>query len=209
MKKFSEFFLTGRPLDLKLAEIGYKLQTSKPFINPVDVSVPESLPLMLDIFGRTYRLGNEQAKREAIVGPVLATAADTHGNTQIETETPLASKDISGTVDYWITSKCTLLVVEAKDQDINRGLGQLSAQLIATVEQPDVSAPPYGIVTDGDRWRFATIDEPNKTIIAEQNIYAIPIQLKEVFQRVYALLDGRNGKPWKGTNHVKAIENPH
>ena len=120
MKEFSEFFLTDRQLDLALAELGYKIHMSKSFIKPADIQVPDSLPSMLQIFSSTYRLGNEQAQREAIVGPILATAAAAQGQAQIQTETPINTDELSGTVDYWITSPRTLLVIEAKDQDIER-----------------------------------------------------------------------------------------
>jgi len=188
MKEFTEFFLTGRQLDLALAEIGYNLHISEPFIKPANVAVPETLEPLIKMLINTYDMGNEQAKREAIVGPLLGLAAATQGNARIQTETPVSTSEIGGTVDYWITGTRTVLVVEAKDQDIARGLGQLCAELIATTEQPDVDGPAYGAVTSGDRWRFATIDEANKTIVAERDVYAVPIQLKEVFQRICAIL---------------------
>lgn len=191
MKKFTDFFLAGRMRDLALAELGYTLHISDPFIPISQIAVPATLRPLLDTLRKAYDLGNEQAKREAIVGPILGMAATAVGAARIQTETPVYTEAVGGTVDYWITGHHTVLVVKAKDSDIERGLGQLAAELIATIAQPDVVPPAYGIVTSGELWRFATVDETTKTIMAERVIYAVPLQLDEVFQRVCAMLHGK------------------
>jgi hypothetical protein len=66
-------------------------------------------------------------------------------------------------------------VVEAKKEDLNGGLGQCVAQMIAAQrfnEQNNQSVPIiFGTVTTGDRWKFLKLESNTVTIgLLEYNL---------------------------------------
>lgn len=69
-----------------------------------------------------------------------------------------------------------LVVVEAKREDLNAGLGQCIAEMIAVQrfnEQNQKQVPlVYGAVTTGDRWKFLQIKNQTVTIALKE--YPIP-----------------------------------
>jgi hypothetical protein len=92
---------------------------------------------------------------------------------QLRIEYPLAvTKWLKGNLDYLLRATQSLLVVEAKNNDITRGFTQLSVELIALClvdEQP----LHYGAVTIGDVWRFGVLDVAAQQIIEDISIYII------------------------------------
>ncbi len=69
-----------------------------------------------------------------------------------------------------------LVVVEAKREDLNAGLGQCIAEAIAIQkfnEQNQKQVPViYGAVTTGDRWKFIQLEQQTVTIALKE--YPIP-----------------------------------
>lgn len=69
-----------------------------------------------------------------------------------------------------------LIVVEAKREDLNAGLGQCIAEAIAIQkfnEQNQKQVPViYGAVTTGDRWKFIQLEQQTVTIALKE--YSIP-----------------------------------
>ena len=77
---------------------------------------------------------------------------------------------LTGTPDYLFATKSNLgktvlefpllIVVEAKRNDFEQGWGQCLAELIAVQKlNKDTHRPVYGIVTDGDLWKFGQLIE--------------------------------------------------
>ncbi|MEM7125130.1 MAG: hypothetical protein AAF702_02310 [Chloroflexota bacterium] len=190
MRKFTDFFLAGRALTLALAELGYTLVYCSEIIQPASVQASSTVTETVKKNMQLFDLGNEQARREAIVAPILSeSAAVSQG--RIYTEQPVITDELGGSVDYWVVGRTTVLIIEAKNDDIERGLGQLCAELIAASSQPDASDPLYGVITSGREWRFATIDTTNKQIVADQQVYAVPAQIEVVVRLLVAILGGK------------------
>jgi len=75
---------------------------------------------------------------------------------------------LSGTPDYMIATKSPLgktvldtpliVIVEAKKNDFEQGWGQCLAELVAAQKiNEDNLLPVYGIVTDGELWKFGKL----------------------------------------------------
>jgi len=190
MKKFTDFFLAGRALTLALTELGYTLVYRPGIVRSADVSVSPTLADTVNKNMRLFDLSNEQARREAIVAPIVSEAASI-GQGKIYTEQPVATDELGGSVDYWVVGRTTLLIIEAKNDDIERGLGQLCAELIAASSQPDATDPLYGVITSGREWRFATIDTTNREIIADQQVYTVLAQIEDVVCMLVEVLGGQ------------------
>lgn len=81
---------------------------------------------------------------------------------------------LSGTPDYMIATKSPLgktvldtpliVIVEAKKNDFEQGWGQCLAELVAAQKiNEDNLLPVYGIVTDGELWKFGKLIETTFT----------------------------------------------
>lgn len=78
------------------------------------------------------------------------------------------SDKLNGTPDYIIATRSALgktvlelplvMVVEAKKNDFEQGWGQCLAELVAAQKiNSNLNSPVYGIVTDGELWKFGKL----------------------------------------------------
>jgi hypothetical protein len=86
-----------------------------------------------------------------------------------------------------------VIVVEAKKNDFEQGWGQCLAELVAVQKlNGDSSKPVYGIVTDGELWKFGTLVDD--TFISNREGYTVG-DLAELFGAlhfVFTLVVTRN-----------------
>jgi len=108
---------------------------------------------------------------------------------QLRIEYPLTvNKWLKGYLDYLIISTNSLLVIEAKNDDITRGFTQLAVELIA-LSQFEEKSILYGAVTIGDVWRFGKIDLNTQQIIQDINLFKIPDDLENLVQVLVGILE--------------------
>ncbi|MBE9127234.1 MULTISPECIES: hypothetical protein [unclassified Coleofasciculus] len=83
-----------------------------------------------------------------------------------------------------------MLVIEAKNADLQRGFTQLAVELIA-VEQAELgeSQRLYGAVSIGNIWQFSVLYSQNKQIVQDINLYRVPADLAELLQVVVGILE--------------------
>ncbi len=133
---------------------------------------------------------NETARREFMIAPLLWEAA-LYTHAKINVEFPLEVGDnLKGTVDYLLRAQHQMLVVEAKNADLQRGFTQLAIELVALDQWASESSEPrfYGAVSDGDVWRFGFLDRAEKRITHDLNSYTVPKELEEVLQILVGIL---------------------
>jgi hypothetical protein len=136
-------------------------------------------------------LTSETARRETLVAPVLLEVA-TQNKAQLRIEYPLnVNHWLKGTLDYLLRSSQTLVVIEAKKDDLTRGFTQLATELIALAESQDLKVL-YGAVTIGDAWRFGKLDQKTKTITQDIALYTVPGQLEQLLQILVGILQGES-----------------
>ena len=156
-------------------------------------TLKENIPLAL-------AQGNEKARSEWIINPVL-TAIRRLSNAQISVfsgrEFNIApQRELVGYVDFLMARSPRLLVlespiimmVEAKPENLNAGLGQCAAEMVAaqifnqqpeprtrlssasSIADPDpasFASPIYGCVTNGELWKFLKLNRDQLTIDLE------------------------------------------
>lgn len=89
------------------------------------------------------RLSSEQAKREILIAPVISRVAVLCKQI-LRIEYPLKINDwLQGNLDYLLQGKRSLVVVEAKRDDVTRGFTQLAVEMIALAMLEDT--PPIQI----------------------------------------------------------------
>lgn len=130
-------------------------------------------------------LGSEAARRELLIAPLLF---DLVHYTQVEVniEYGLRVNDqLQGTLDYFLEAPQRVLVVEAKKEDLDFGMTQLCAELIA-LDQWDTETTQtqlVGGVTTGKLWEFARLDRQNHHLEQGLESYRVPEDL-EILMRI-------------------------
>ncbi|MBD2775751.1 hypothetical protein [Iningainema tapete] len=186
----SYFEMNYEPEEI-LVEFGYTLKRSR-------LSLPKTqkpLDRLTELSERIERtlprvsLTSETARRETLVAPVLLEVATYYCDCQLRIEYPLAVNQwLKGNFDYLLRSTQSLLVVEAKNDDITRGFTQLAVELIALslVEEQPLH---YGAVTIGDVWRFGILDVKAQRITEDITIYSLPDNLEALLTVLVGIVE--------------------
>lgn len=188
---FSDYFKLSYPTKDIVAEFGYGYQLTKLSL-PRNTLTGGTLTRLQDIFYKKLphiSLTSEAAKREMLVAPILLELLD-YIDMEIDIEYPLyVDERLHGNLDYFIHSSQNVIIVEAKQADLERGFSQLAVELIALEryrdEQPERL---YGAVTVGDIWRFGMLDANAKRIVKDIDSFRIPLDLDELFQVFLGIL---------------------
>lgn len=182
--------MNAEPEDI-LSDLGYQLLTAR-LVLPKTVTVltwEKELQNRLERSLMVVTLTSEMARRETLVAPILLEIAS-HCKAQLRIEYPLSVNNwLKGNLDYLVRSTQSMVVIEAKKDDLTRGFTQLAAELIALAQLQELRSI-YGAVTIGDAWRFGYLDAVNKTITQDIALYRIPDDLAEVMNILVGILEG-------------------
>jgi hypothetical protein len=164
---FSQFSEFNQPPEEILAELGYQLQIQTLTLPQATVPEPHALHQSLQRRIQLTPLTSEQARREALVAPVLFHVVEPL-NLRLNIEYPLVGQRAKGNLDYLIRGHSTLLVIEAKRDDLTRGFTQLAVEMTELGNS-------YGAVTTGNIWQFARLSD--RHIVQDLNLYRVPADL--------------------------------
>jgi hypothetical protein len=182
--------MNAEPEDI-LSDLGYQLLTAR-LVLPKTVTLltwEKELQNRLERSLMVVTLTSEMARRETLVAPILLEIAS-HCKAQLRIEYPLSVNNwLKGNLDYLVRSTHSMVVIEAKKDDLTRGFTQLAAELIALAQLQELKSI-YGAVTIGDAWRFGYLDAVNKTITQDIALYRIPDDLAEVMNILVGILEG-------------------
>ena len=182
---FADYFkLNFAPQDI-LAYFGVTLQrqslTLPRYAGPLDrltdlkTRIEESLPRL--------SLTSEMARREFLIAPVLT---DLLHYTQaiLNVEYPVAvSNQLKGSLDYLLQTDNTFLVIEAKNEDLERGFVQLAIELIALDQWIDSDQTLLqGAVSTGNIWQFGQFDRQTRHVTQDLNLYRVPADLEDLLR---------------------------
>jgi hypothetical protein len=155
--------------------------------------VPELLPgaLLVETLKETVplalSLGNEKARSEMIIAPVLVEVRRALGHrvslySGIELVVD-APRGLSGVCDFLFSRSPeqvllrapVVTVVEAKQEDMKGALGQCAAEMLASrlFNEREGHALPkvYGAVTTGEAWRF--LELTNDALVVDTDTYLL------------------------------------
>ncbi len=196
---FSDYFAMTNPTEEIVAEFGYSFS-----IEVIDLPLSNNYnPEIIENLNQTYytiipkiTLTSEIAKREFLVAPLILEIAKLIA-VKVKVEYPLEIDDkLGGVLDYLLTTRETLIVVEAKKKDIDSGFNQLAAELIAldkTYEENDkekeLNPIIYGAVTLGDIWKFAILERKKKHIVKNIASQTIPRDTEEIFSILMGIMN--------------------
>ncbi|MEO0542063.1 MAG: hypothetical protein AAFZ80_14530, partial [Cyanobacteria bacterium P01_A01_bin.105] len=133
-------------------------------------------------------VGTEKARSELLISPILVEVRErlqrqvsVFSGTDFTVD---ASVGLNGICDFLISQSQeqllieapAVMIVEAKKEDLNPGLGQCIAELVAAQRFNQEHARPitavYGAVTTGSLWRFLRLSD--QTVEIDLADYAVP-----------------------------------
>ena len=188
---FTDYFKLNLDTDEVVAYFGYGYTSAT-------VALPHSgtpIPWYDDLYERLraslpyVSLTNETARREFLIAPIILDLAR-YEHVKVRVEYPLeVSEQLRGTLDYYLQAQHQLLIIEAKNADLQRGFTQLAAELIALDRGTDAPAPHlYGAVSIGNVWQFGILNRTDQHITQDLNLYRVPADLHELLEILIAIL---------------------
>ena len=144
---------------------------------------------------------NEMARREFLIAPVLMDLIDyTKSNLKV-CYALTVNNQLRGELDYFIESNIKsdgevnhqFLVIEAKDENLERGFKQLAVEMVALAHVIEAKQRYiYGAVSIGKVWQFGILDRQTKSVVQDLHLYRVPDDLKELMSILVAILNGEN-----------------
>lgn len=187
---FRSYFEMSYEPDEILAEFNYSLRRSRLSL-PKTTRQLDRLPELQQRLEESLllvSLSSETARRETLVAPVLLEVAR-YCQCQVRMEYPLMVNNwLKGNLDYLLRLDRSLLVVEAKNDDLTRGFTQLAVEMIALAQVEDQEVL-YGAVTIGDAWRFGKLDSQQQQITQDIALYRVPDDLEELMQVLVGIVE--------------------
>ncbi|MEH2405398.1 hypothetical protein [Nostoc sp.] len=188
---FSQYFLLPNPTIDIVAEFEYSYERTELEL-PRYFAEVSYLEFLHNYIQRNIKLFNPTAEisiREFMIAPILAEICD-QTKAQLYSEYPLnVNEKLKGTLDYYLHKSNSLLVIEAKQSDIRRGFTQLAVELIALDQSlDDKSLILFGAVTNGDDWKFGTLNRQQKLITEDIKLYRVPEGLEDLVRVLVGIL---------------------
>ena len=129
-------------------------------------------------------LSNETSRREILIGRIVTEVVH-YTKVQLRIEYPITvSQQLQGYLDYLFRGETELLVIEAKRQDLDYGMTQLVAEMIALDKwdrTPDQEIL-IGSVTTGKLWEFALLNRSQKHIEQGLESYRVPEDIEPLMR---------------------------
>ena len=152
-------------------------------LDDLKARITESLPRL--------SLTSEMARREFLIAPVLTDVLH-YTTARLDVEYPIAvSQQLKGSLDYLLQSQDTCLVIEAKNEDLERGFVQLAIELIALDRWIESDAEIlYGAISTGNIWQFGQLGRSSRTVTQDLNLYRVPADLADLLLILVGILNG-------------------
>jgi hypothetical protein len=144
--------------------------------------IEESLPRL--------SLTSEMARREFLIAPVLTDILH-YTQATLNIEYPVnVSNQLKGYLDYLLQNQQTFLVVEAKNEDLERGFVQLAIELIALDQWIESDQPIlYGAISTGNIWQFGRFDRQTRAMTQDLDLYRVPADLNDLLRILINILE--------------------
>lgn len=144
--------------------------------------IEESLPRL--------SLTSEIARREFLIAPVLTDLLH-YTQATLNIEYPVAvSNQLKGSLDYLLQNEQTFLVVEAKNEDLERGFVQLAIEMIAIDQWIESDQPIiYGAISTGNVWQFGKFDRQTRIVTQDLNLFRVPADLDDLLRILVKILN--------------------
>jgi hypothetical protein len=191
---FSKIFELKAEVDALAADFGYSL-TRKRLALPQYIGELDRLQQLRDRLEEVLpyvNLANEATRREVLIASVVLDLIH-YTHAQLRIEYPIKVSDqLQGLLDYLLRTQKNLLVIEAKNEDLNNGFTQLVAEMIALDLWQDSTQQSIliGAVTTGTIWQFGRLHRETKEIEQGLDLYVVPDDLDPLMRILVQALIG-------------------
>jgi hypothetical protein len=143
--------------------------------------IEESLPRL--------SLTSEMARQEFLIAPVLMDVLH-YTQATLDVEYPIAvNAQLKGSLDYLLQTQQSLLVIEAKNEDLERGFVQLAVELIALDQWIESDQTILnGAISTGTIWQFGQFNRATRQVTQDLNLYRVPADLEELLRILVQIL---------------------
>jgi hypothetical protein len=188
---FADYFKLSYEVDEVLAYFGYDFKRVHCQLprSPVTLDRLPDLRFRLEENAQYTSFSNEMARREFLIAPVLTELiVYTHSRLRVEYALSVSDK-LKGSLDYLLQGKRQLLVIEAKNADLEQGFKQLATELVALDRwQDEPLAKLYGAVSIGTLWQFGVLQRTDKQVIQDLDVYRVPADVEDLLRVMIAIL---------------------
>jgi hypothetical protein len=187
---FADFFKFAFDVEDILADLDCEFE--RVALSLIRADVPEPLISSLrDYIEQNLDITNptaEISRREFLIAPIVRELCRYVGAKVSGEYTIRVNQWLRGSLDYYIRSQSSFVVIEAKQADLAHGFVQLAAELIA-IDYKTTSSHPilYGAVTTGEIWRFGQFHRQERRVIEDRKTYRVPEDLEDVFRILVAI----------------------
>ncbi len=189
---FSEYFKLKHPTEKVVEYFGYQHQRDSLFLDSSNRALDrlDDLISRLNENIRHVSMTGEPARREFLIAPVLSEVLH-YTSARITLEYSLhVSDQLQGILDYYLELKNNLVVIEAKNADLQKGFTQLAVQLIALDQCTDFPEDVlHGAVSIGDIWQFGVLQRQSGQIIQDIIFYQVPADTEKLLRILIAILE--------------------
>jgi len=151
-------------------------------IHDLKSRIEESLPRL--------SLNSEMARREFLIAPVLTDLLH-YTEVELNVEYPVAvSHQLKGSLDYLLQNNQHFLVIEAKNEDLERGFVQLAVEMIALdqwIESDQVIL--QGAISTGNIWQFGQLNRKTRLVTQDLDLYRVPADLEDLLRVLVKALE--------------------
>jgi hypothetical protein len=129
-------------------------------------------------------LSSETARREILISPLILDLVY-YTKSEIVIEYAIkVNEQLQGYLDYFLENVHDLLIIEAKKEDLDYGMTQLFAELIALEkwQENKQQTQIIGAITTGNICQFARLDHLQKKIEQGLEIYRVPDDLEPLMR---------------------------
>jgi hypothetical protein len=135
-------------------------------------------------------LTSEMARREFLIAPVLTDVLH-YTDATLSSEYPVVvSHQLKGSLDYLLQNHQTFLVIEAKNEDLERGFVQLAIELIALDQWIESDQPILqGAISTGNIWQLGQFDRQSRQVTQDLNLYRVPADLEDILRILVSILE--------------------
>ncbi len=144
--------------------------------------IEESLPCL--------SLTSKMARREFLIAPVLIDLLH-YTQATLNVEYPVVvSNQLKGSLDYLLQNHQTFLVIEAKNEDLERGFVQLAIELVALDQWIDSEQIILqGAISTGNIWQFGQLNRQTREVTQDLDLYRVPADLDDLLRILVRILE--------------------
>jgi hypothetical protein len=190
---FADYFRLNYEVDEVLAYFGYAFARENYAFRRSPLALERLADLCFRLNENTQHtsFSSEMARREFLIAPVLTELiVYTHSRLRVEYALNVTDK-LKGSLDYLLQGKQHLLVIEAKNADLELGFKQLAMELVALDQWIDEPvAELHGAVSIGTVWQFGVLRRKEKQVIQDVNLFRVPADVEDLLRVMIAVLQG-------------------